>query len=239
MNVRRVFRRIGLTLGSLALVYLGLFLYPQLAFGNKIKYKSFEVYSHNALDANIYWILDSAEALLGRSEFYKTNDIHQRIFVTSGFNEYAFWAFSSRGAFAVNQKLTDNIFLSQTDIAKNIIRRNGEEYTVRSLSGVIAHETTHGLLREGIRGQELAVWQNEGYCDYIANGSSFPTEKGLTILCKGEQNSSGAFEYFKYRLFVTYLLTNEQLTFKQIAAKQYSIPELEGKIKTSYCQPVK
>lgn len=236
MDLKRLFKRVGFTLTSLGLVYLGLFLYPQLAFGKKITYKSFEVYSHDSLDAAIYSVLDSAQALLNRSEFYKPDHIKQKIFVTSGFNEYTFWAFTSSGAFAVNQKLTNNIFLAQTNIAENVIKRNSEEYNVRSLSGVIAHETTHALLRAAFDGQDLTVWENEGYCDYVANESSFPTEIGLGILCNGLQNSSGSFDYFKYRLFVTYLITTEHLTFRQILAKDHSIKELEGKIRAKYCQ---
>ena len=208
----------------LILSYIGLFFSPQVLFSKKTIYKSFVIYSHDPLDQRINAILDSAESLLSKSEFYNKTNFSQSVFLCNGYKEFMVWAFLSRKAFAINQDFTNNIFIAKADISTNTAKRNAEEYNTRSLSGVIAHETTHTLLRKYFKYKSLSRWEQEGYCDFIAHESSFPTTAGINDLCYDLSESSKSFDYFKYRLYVDYLMNDEHLTFKQIAEKDFSVP---------------
>ena len=67
-------------------------------------------------------------------------------------------------------------FLSKSNVSDNKIDRNGTENNRRTLSGTIAHEVTHSLVKNRIgllKYMQLDTWKNEGYADYIAKESSF------------------------------------------------------------------
>jgi hypothetical protein len=59
----------------------------------------------------------------------------------------------------------------------------------------------------------------EGYCDYIANESSFPEEKGLQILRDGKEDRSASFRYFVFRQMVRHLVDDRHYSFDQLVAR--------------------
>jgi len=225
---------ISWSLSVLAIIYLTLILFPQILFANSFEYKYFKVYYHSeTIDKDaLSKILDNSLQLLERSELLQS-DVKQKLFICNSYGEFTFFSPRSRKAFAVNYPLTQNIFLTTSNIKSNSITRNDEKYNKRTLSGVIAHETTHSLLENRlgfIKYKMLPSWKNEGYCDFIANESSYKTTNEKDAICNSKNESkSPSLTYFKYRMFVKYLFENEDVKFDKFLSNEYNLETLEQK----------
>lgn len=172
--------------------YIGILLLPQTVFSNKITYKNFTVYYHeeSVLDKDIQKVLDEAIRRLEKSTFYN-KEYSQKIFLCNNSIEYFFFSGPSYRSLALNHPITNNVFVS------NLKERDKP----RSLESIVAHETTHTLLRNKLGFVEanfkMPSWKNEGYCDYISQESSLKEEVGLEILCdKSANNKTPEFAYF-------------------------------------------
>ena len=226
-------------LGGIGLSYLLVIVFPSFLFANKLEYKSFSVHYHSN-DINreeLRLIIDKSENLLKGTELFKT--IKQDIFICNSFNEFTFFALLSRKAFAVNYPVFQNIFLSKSFASEDYILRNGKENNKRTLSGVIAHETVHSLLENKLgilKYKLLPSWKNEGYCDFIANESSFNEKKGLQDICNDKDNSeSTSFKYFKYRKITQYLFEERKITLEKFLNDDFEMEEINKNLKKKYC----
>lgn len=236
--MKRAKKIISLLFTFLLTIYLALFLFPQIIFTNKVYYKSYIVYSHHKLNNNIFTILDSAENLVSKSEFYIDRPIHNRIFLCSSFLEYSLFAPTQRKAFACTNPLTNNILLSKSNVLLNKVERNGNDNNIRTLSGTIAHEVAHTLIVKKIgllKNMQLATWKKEGYCDFIAKESSFNFTVGMQLLCSNQNTVSPSFQYFKYRLYVNYLINDKRQSFNQIINNKFDLMKLDMILKKKYC----
>lgn len=227
-------------LGGISLSYILIIIFPTFLFANKLEYKSFSVHYHSN-DINteeLKLVLDKSERLLKDTELFKIG-IKQDIFICNSFNEFTFFALLSRKAFAVNYPVFQNIFLSKSSISENSILRNGKENNKRTLSGVIAHETVHSLLENKLgilKYKLLPSWKNEGYCDFIANESSFNEKKGLQDICNDEVNSeTPSFKYFKYRTITQYLFKERKISIDKFLNDDFELEEINNDLKKKYC----
>lgn len=222
------------TLSIMAIVYLIFLLFPQMLFANKFEYKNFTVYYHSEkIDHKaLSNVLDNSLQLLERSELFQEN-VKQKMFICNSYKEFAFFSLRSRKAFAVNHPLSQNIFLTTSDFDKNRIIRNDKMYNTRILSAVIAHETTHSLLENKLgtlKYKMLPSWKNEGYCDFIANESSYKTINEKEAACNAEdETNSPSFTYFKYRMLTQFLFEKEGVTINEFLNKEYDLKLLERK----------
>ena len=230
---------INLLLGGISLTYVVIIMFPSFLFANNLEYKSFNVYYHSS-EINIEklkLVLDKSQNLLNNTELYKAG-INQDIFFCSSYNEFTFFALMSRKAFGINNPISQNIFLSKSSISENYILSNGEENNKNSLSGVIAHETVHSLLRNELgilKYKLLPSWKNEGYSDFIAKESSFNEQKGLTNICNDEVNSeSASFKYFKYRKITQYLFEDRKITLEKFLNDDFELEEINKDLKKKY-----
>lgn len=227
-------------LGGISFSYFLAIVFPSFLFANKLEYKSFSVHYHSN-DINteeLKLVLDKSESLLYNTELFKKG-ISQDIFICNGYSEFTFFALMSRKAFAVNYPIFQNIFISKSSVLQNYILRNGKENNKRTLSGVIAHETVHSLLENKLgllKYKLLPSWKNEGYCDFIANESSFNEQKGLTNICNDEVNSeSASFKYFKYRKITQYLFEERKITLEKFLNDDFEMDEINKNLKKKYC----
>lgn len=230
---------IFISLAALISVYFLLLIFPEIFFKHKLEYKSFVLHAHSKPDENIFHVLDTAESLLSHSELYKKQTGKYHLFFCNNFFEYAFFAPTESHAFASNQLFTNNIFFSKSDISKNSIERNGQENNSRTLSGTIAHEVTHCLIKTDlgfIKYLLLDTWKNEGYADFIAKESSFKFIVGMYFICNSQTPSSPSFQYFKYRLYVDYLIKSKKMSFNQIANGKFNLKDLDKQIQKKYCE---
>jgi len=240
ITMKKTKKIINWLLGGISLTYAVIIIFPSFLFVNNLEYKNFNVYYHSS-EINVEKlksVLDESQNLLNNTQLFN-DEINQDIFICNSFNEFTFFALFSRKAFAVNYPITQNIFLSKSSITENSILRNGKENNKRTLSGVIAHETAHSLLENNlgiVKYKLLPSWKNEGYCDFIANESSFNKQKGLQDICNNKDNyDTPSFKYFKYRIITEYLFKERKITLEKFLNDDFELEEINKKLKKKYC----
>lgn len=215
-RIERWFRRSGQTLAVFVLLYVGLYTFPQVLFPYSYSRQGVTIYARFPLPveatgriAEIAKLTDRSElAVIGRTE---------RIFVCNQPWLFRLLSPMSAGAFAYSLPVTNNVFVANANLIYDVARSAAPDFNTRSFSAVAAHEITHGLIRHRVGiFHSLPTWVVEGYCDYVAQESSFPEAKGLHLLAMGQQHPSGSFQYFLYRQMVRYLIEDRHFSFQQI-----------------------
>ena len=108
----------------------------------------------------------------------------RHVFLTQGGWRWTWLALQNRRSFALSRALGEPVIINRGDVASDRVR--GVE---RSLSGVLAHETCHGMERRhfgAIRSDILAPrWLREGYCDYVAQESTLSDAAAARFRAEG------------------------------------------------------
>ena len=128
-----------------------------------------------------------------------------------------------------------NIFINKSDLTRDLVFRRAPANNERSLSGVIAHETTHLLIRKRYgywRNLTIPTWKKEGYAEYVAGGSTLAYETGLRMWKENPKDGTG-YQYFKYYILVKYLLEHDKLTVDDLFNRDFDLPALEAKVLNS------
>src|SRR4030095_1729825 len=214
--------------------YLLLLCFPQPLFAHEISYKNVKVYSREPLDENMNTVLDKVEARLNTSEI-NNSEVRPRVFLTGSFGFYS-WLSLQLGANSFGKGFAAlpsvNVFINRADPAKDLVFRNAPEYSQRSLSGVIAHETTHYLIRKKFgywRNLTMPAWKKEGYAEYVAGGSTLPYETGVKMWKTNPKDGTG-YQYFKYYMLVKYLLEHDKISVEDIFNREFDVPALEQEV---------
>jgi hypothetical protein len=212
----------------LVLLYVGLYTFPQVLFPYSYRMQGVTIYARSPFPsetteriAEIVKLIDRSElAVAGRTE---------RIFVCNQPWLFRLLSPISAGAFAYSLPVTDNVFVANADLVHNLARSAAPDFNTRSFSAVAAHEITHGLIRHRVGLlHSPPTWVVEGYCDYVAQESSFPEAKGLHLLATGKHHPSGSFRYFIYRQMVSYLLEDRHFSFQQIIERADKAASVEA-----------
>ncbi len=148
---------------------------PQLlAFPYQQRIGAVTVYAECPIDPRIGSELARAEGLLRASPIY-TGPLDRSLFLTNGGWRWRFLAIQSPGAFAFRRPFSSAIVFNRSDGGEDRITNGRAIGGTRTLSGVIAHETTHIMIAKRLgelRSEMLPTWQQEGYADHIARESS-------------------------------------------------------------------
>lgn len=214
-------RRLERALQILGVLYLGLQAFPQVLFAHSVTAAGITVYARAPLPPETAACLTRAAALTQQSELAVPGR-RERAFVCDSPWLYLLWSPTSAQSFACSVPLTDNVFIADADFAHDTARSSAPAYNVRTLSTVVAHEITHGLIRHRLgwwRGIRLPSWVAEGYCDYVAREGSFPDARGQQLLAAGQSDPSASFRYYKDRQMMRYLKEIRGLSFEQIVAR--------------------
>ena len=215
----RAVRRLERAATVLALAYFALQAFPQVLFAHNVTTQGITVYSRTPLPVETVACVDRAAALVRQSELAVPGRT-EKVFVCDSPWLYRLFCPTSPEAFGCSMPLADHVFIALADFRQDTAHSFGSEHNTRSLSGVIAHEITHGLIRHRLgwwRGIRLPAWVAEGYCDYVARDSSFPADEGRRLLAEGRDDPSPSFRYFKYRQMVRCLIDADHLSFTQAA----------------------
>jgi len=230
----RAYRTARYLFVSLAAVYFLLLIFPQVLFAHETSYANAAVYSREPLDQNIRTVLDKAEARLATSEI-NTAEVKPRVFLTNSYRLYSFLSLYIGGnSFGKGYPLlpTNNVFINQTDVARDLVFRKAPANNERSLSGVIAHETTHLLIRRRYgywRNFSMPTWKKEGYAEYVAGGTTLSYETGLKMWKENPKDGTG-YQYFKYYMLVKYLLEHDKLSVDDLFNRDFDLTVLEEKV---------
>lgn len=157
------------------------------------------VYSEHPLPATLPRLLARSDALLKKSAIYGPG-YGKRIFLTNGGWRWRVMALQSAGAFAFSRALGETIVVNRSDVARDVAFNGGSIAGARSLSGVIAHERTHGLIRAryGVTADIVyPAWLREGYCDLVAGGGSLSDRDAARL--KAQHRTVPALLYYDGR----------------------------------------
>ncbi len=230
----RVYRAARYAFLSIVVAYILLLCFPQVLFGHQVSSGNLTVYSREPLDQNINTVLDRVQQRLAASPI-NSADVKPRIFLTNSFGLYSALSVYIRdnsfgkGFAALN---TDNVFINKSDAASDLVFRNAPAPNQRSLSGVIAHEITHLLVRKRYgywRNLTMPTWKKEGYAEYIAGGSTLDYETGVRMWKANPRNGTG-YQYFKYYMVVKYLLENDRLSVDDLFNRDFDVQVLEERV---------
>jgi hypothetical protein len=230
----RAFRVLRYAVISIVIGYVLLLCFPQVLFAHVVSYRNFTIYSREPLDQNVYAILDKVESKLNASQI-NSQDIKPRVFLTNSFGLYSSLSlFLGGNSFGKGFAMlpTDNVFINKSDLADDLVFRNAPSNRERSLSGVIAHESTHLLIRKRFgywRNLTMPTWKKEGYAEYVAGGSTLSYETGVKLWKQNPKDGTG-YQYFKYYMLVKYLFEHDKLTVNELFEREIDLPPLEEKV---------
>lgn len=209
--------------------YLLALTFPQPLFPHRLSYKGFTIRSDQPLSRGIYTVLDRASARLASSAVYDSTARHT-IFLSGSYAKFALFSREHFRAFAIRSPLRGHIFISKADPERDVVVRYAEDHNERRLSGAIAHEVTHSLLRQAPGGRDLPRWKEEGYAEYVAGESTFDYTEGVRLLAQGGSDGSHAFRYLKYRLLVEYVLEEKGVGFEEFLRTRFDPWQLEAEL---------
>ena len=224
---RLIYRIASTTIAVLGIAYLVLLAYPQALFAYSTEHGAFKVYSRVPLEPEIDRLLDVAETKLKTSPIYDA-EMPRRVYLTNSHGLYAFLGPKAYNSFAHSLPFFDNIVINRTDVPADLIYIRRSFSNSRSLSGVIAHETTHLLIRKRygtLSASLMPTWKNEGYCEYVAGESTIPLDEGIRRWRENPQDDS-VYRYTKYHLMVKYLLENEKVSVEELFTKSFDEKEV-------------
>lgn len=164
----------GITAVAVVLFASPLFAPQLLAFPYHARSGDFTVYSELPIDqAALAVVTDRSAALVSASPFARSSE-PRRVFLTTGGWRWNWLALRFRDSFAVSRPMTEPLIFNRSDVRRDRVYAGAGGSSARSLSGTIAHESCHGLIRREI-GQAAdwtkPAWLREGYCDFMAEES--------------------------------------------------------------------
>lgn len=199
--------------GIIAVAYLVLLNFPQPLFAHSAEYKGFNVYSREEIGIEMNTVLDRAETRLKASPIYD-EAVRRDVYLTGSFGMYTFLSHKAYNGFGNSVPFVNNIFINKADAANDLVFMNREKNNSRSLSGVIAHEVAHILIRRRygtLQSMTFPTWKTEGYCEYVAGDSTIRLEEGLRLWRESPADDTG-YRYTKYHAMVKHLIEQQNLT---------------------------
>lgn len=235
----RTFLKRGLL--AAVLVYGAVVFFPQLAFAHVVEYENFRVYTTQPVGSEeaLSTVLDDVNARLAAVGMDDAAVGH-RIFLTPDRRWFRFFSPASPHAFAINRSFVHNVIVNTSDIEANAVRTDAERHGERTLSGVLAHELTHTLLAHRFGQVRMLQGDNmrqEGYCDYVAQETSFDTARGMELLRDGARELSASFAYFRWSVAVEHLVEVEGASLEDVLFGEWDIEEVLDRAVPPDAQP--
>ena len=231
MKIKKILKRAGLTILSIAILYLGLLLYPTILFANKISYKNVTVYSDRQIEPEISSVIDEAILRVSKSELYDSS-IKFNIYICNDLWRFSIFTQGNKGVGAVcHIYFTGNIFIRPSDIPNNKIIPPKEWYSAkipftfsdRPLTYYFAHEMTHKLqvsYKGKLRYFKQPLWLTEGYADYIGKGNDFDFQENLKLWHSNAPELDPKQGLYRlYHLKIAYLIDKKSRTIKDLYNK--------------------
>lgn len=184
--VNYTFALIGLLLGSVVVA-------PQLlAFPHVADIGGSRVYAERPIDrAAMTRVLARADARLATSPLVD-GPVGTRVFLTDGGWRWRVLALTSGSALGLTRPwsdmVSDAVILNRSDVGGD---RIATAFGGRSLSGVIAHERTHIMVRRHlgpIDGILLPRWISEGYADHVSGESTLSADRVARLRAEGSNH---------------------------------------------------
>lgn len=160
----RIALYLGLPVAALPIVVPQALAFPYHATSHGSEFWSERSLDQTQLDA----VAARAASLVARSPLAQRDET-RHVFLTDGGWRWTWLAATARGSFGLTRPLVEAVIINRSDVAADTV--DGGR---RTLSGVLAHETCHGMSRRhvGLAILFKPTWLTEGYCDYVAQESN-------------------------------------------------------------------
>jgi hypothetical protein len=153
------------------------------------------IYSERPIDTGVTAVVSKADMIVGLSKLPTPTD--QPIFLTQGGWRWRWLTQSgSDGPFGLSRAVVETIVINRSDPVRDKVYRKAAVGGERSLSGAIAHEMTHGAIRRhfGVLADvRYPQWLREGFCDYVAGGSTLSDAEAMTLSLTDPYHSALAY----------------------------------------------
>lgn len=157
---------------------------PLLAFPHRTTSNGHRVWSERPIDQRR---LDAttarANALVAASGLAAPGGERRDIFLTDGGWRWRWLALNDAAAPALTRPLNEAIIINARDVRGDTLHIARAIGNKRRLSGTIAHEIGHGMIRRelGWRALTLPRWLSEGLCDHIAQESALSDAEAAAV----------------------------------------------------------
>jgi len=147
------------------------------------------IYSEYPISDEIEQIITRSEYLVLKSPLYESEGQKQKIFLTNGEVRWQILTMNS-DALAISRPITEPIVVNRSSMSSDQVWSGSVSPSSRDLSGVIAHEKTHGLIRRKfgvLASRSFPDWVVEGYCDYVSGRSSLTGQQATRLIAQGQR----------------------------------------------------
>ncbi|WP_341632497.1 hypothetical protein [Sphingomonas agri] len=161
---------------------------PQLlAFPYVEQIGTHRIYSEVPIEPELKAVVRAGDALAAHSSIADA-DAHQAVFLTNGGWRWAWLTLTFGGAFAISRPGSEVIIVNRSNPAADAVFTPRNVGGKRALSATLAHEMTHGAIRKHfgmLADWRYPTWLREGYCDYVAGGSSLTDAEAKRLTASG------------------------------------------------------
>lgn len=189
-------------------------LYPELIYLNKLKHNNYTFYSNSHIDSIAVEIINLTNELV-LNDFLNCEQDRYDVFFCNSY--FLFWlpTFLGRKPSGASDLATNNIYIANVDFKRNIAFNSDRNRKLkgRSIKSVIAHESTHIILRRklGLKKYRRLIktenWKIEGICEWIAfKDKEINENKMLELIDSQTYFNNPWHRYQLYRFAVTYLI---------------------------------
>lgn len=228
--LNRVLNIFTIVIVCVTAMYVCLTYNTQILFTNVVSHKNYKFYYNQQMSSNIVSVIEEVESKLSKSEFNNIK-VDLNIFIFDKYNLYSFFSLE-KSSFATTSPFSKNIFINVTDMKTNKVSSSASDFT-RPLSEVLTHEITHVqiITKKGVIETKFAIsnWKQEGYCEYVAGGSTIDYSDGIKLIEQRIIDAPGL-EYFRYYIYIKYLIEIKRLNMDTIFQMQINENDLEEEI---------
>jgi hypothetical protein len=224
----KLYRYTNRAVTLLGTAWLLLILFPHPLFAHSARVAEFNIYSDRPIPEEISDVIRDAGARLRQSEVFDEDETFSIFIAHDGWRRRLLNP-RAVDAFGAGFVFTGNTILNRCDIADDICFNDRPKFNQRPLHAVIAHECTHHLLASRLGLVKyfcLPEWKNEGYCEYVAGGSSFDHDQGLRLLRTGRSVKSPSFKYLTFLLAVRSALDDRGMTTDELFVEDLDFESL-------------
>ncbi|WP_426027185.1 hypothetical protein [Brevundimonas sp. TWP2-3-4b2] len=169
---------------------------PLLLFPHKRMVGATPVFSESPIPDEIEGVVGRADTLVRTSPLFTPDVLKRPVYLTNGGVRWRLLTLGST-ALALSRPVVETIVVNRSNVLKDQVWYSGDPVPARDLSGVIAHERTHTLIRQrfgSLSHHYYPTWVVEGYADYVSGWRSMSDETASQLIAEGRR-TQGLFFY--------------------------------------------
>lgn len=149
------------------------------------------IYSSTPIPPEIDDVVARADARVRESAIFAPGVLRRPILLTAGGARWRILSLGAGTSFGLTRSLGGSIVINRSSVAGDRVWNGSTVAGSRALTGVIAHERTHLLIRGRfgpLADGQYPVWVREGYCDYVAGGGTLSDAEAARLRTAGSRS---------------------------------------------------